>query len=156
MKIRQTWRQSEVIITIITITIMRRSRALSQKQPTPSQPELAFNIERATTSNEAYRLTLYTDRNMQLVLMSLLVGEEIGMEVHPTTTQFIRVERGTGLAVINGHEYALKDGVAVVVPFNTPHNIINTSGTRRLDLYTIYSPPAHAPGTFQLHKSDPE
>src|SRR5690242_2088014 len=101
------------------------------------------NINDITEDNTYFRRVLSTTPNMQLVVMSLAPNEEIGNEVHPYITQFIRVESGTGLAVINGSQYPLSDGFAVVIPLGSYHNIINTSQTDPLKLYTIYSPPNH-------------
>ena len=101
------------------------------------------NIEEATLNNTNFRQVLYSGKHSQLVLMSLKPLEEIGMEVHPDNDQFFRFEKGTGKCIIDGHEYELKDGTAVVVPAGAQHNIINTSETEDLKLYTIYSPAHH-------------
>ena len=85
------------------------------------------NIERATLSNSDYRRVLFTGQNLQLVVMTLRPGEEIGMEVHEDHDQFIRVEEGSGTAILNGERQELSDGVAVVVPAGVEHNVINTS-----------------------------
>ena len=110
------------------------------------------NIERSTLANLAYREVVYTDVNLQLVYMTLQPLEEIGLEVHPTTTQFIRVESGFGTALIARQSYPLFPGAVVIVPPNTYHNIINTSTITLLQLYTIYSPPEHPPGTYEFNK----
>lgn len=104
------------------------------------------NIEQLALENTNFRQVLYTARNSQLVLMSLPPGGEIGSEVH-TLDQFIRVEQGQGQAVLNGVTYELEDGSAVVVPAGVEHNIINTSTTESLKLYTLYSPPEHKDAT---------
>lgn len=101
------------------------------------------DIEKITTENNEFRRILTTTPTMQLVLMSLAPKQEIGMETHPHATQFVRVENGYGLAIINGNLYALANDIAVIIPPNTPHNIINTSPEIPLKLYTIYSPPQH-------------
>lgn len=114
------------------------------------------NIESATTRNNYYRKVLFTTRSMQLVVMSLAPGEDIGMEKHPHTSQFIRVEKGRGKAVLGKRSatvYRLKDNDAVIIPPNTWHNIVNTSKRRPLKLYTIYCPPEHKPQTRQQVKS---
>ncbi len=103
----------------------------------------SINIEDATLENENFRKVLYTSKHSQLVLMTLKPGEDIGMEVHEENDQFFRFEAGQGKCIIDGNEYELSDGVAVVVPAGAEHNIINTSNTEELKLYTIYSPPAH-------------
>ena len=107
------------------------------------------NIERATINNNFYRKVLFTTPQMQLVLMSIPTGEEIGEEVHPTTTQFIRVESGTGVAYVNGSRYNLKDGDAIIVPPNTRHNVKSTGN---LKVYTLYSPPEHPVNRVQRTK----
>lgn len=110
------------------------------------------NIEKLTLQNKYYRKVLYTDKNQQLTLMSLKPYEEIGQEIHSGITQFIRVEGGTGKAIVQGKEYRLKDGDALVVPFGKRHNII--AGKEGLKLYTIYSPPEHKPHTIHKVKED--
>lgn len=100
------------------------------------------NIEDATKQNENFRKVLYTASKSQLVVMSLKPGEEIGMEVHELD-QFIRVESGKGKAILDGVEHDLEDDWAVVIPMGTHHNIVNTSDTEPMKLYTIYSPPEH-------------
>ena len=112
------------------------------------------DIERKTLENEYFRQVLYTGPHAQLVVMSLGPGEEIGLETHEGVDQFLRVEAGDGLAVLDGREHSLADGSAVVVPAGTAHNIINRSRTQPLKLYTIYSPPEHADGT--VHKTKAE
>ena len=113
------------------------------------------NIEEQTIANDNFRQVLYTGPNSQLVLMSLLPGEEIGMEVH-TLDQFIRVEKGTGMAILDGVEHQLADGSAIVVPAGANHNIINTSETEDLKLYTIYSPAEHQDGVVFKTKAEAE
>ncbi len=112
------------------------------------------NIEQSSIKNTNFREVLYTAGHSQLVLMSLKPGEEIGVETHDGHDQFIRVEAGQGKAILDGKEYALEDGSAVVIPAGTEHNVINTSETERLQLYTIYSPPEHPDGT--IHKTKQE
>jgi mannose-6-phosphate isomerase-like protein (cupin superfamily) len=116
---------------------------------------LHINIEKATLENNNFRTVIYTAPHSQVVLMSLLPGEEIGMETHEKVDQFFRFEKGTGKAVIAGQEYDLKDGMAVVVPAGTAHNFINT-GTEDLKLYTIYSPANHIDGRVHATKADAE
>lgn len=113
------------------------------------------NIEQETANNNNFRTVLNTAAHSQLVVMSLRVGEEIGMEVHSNVDQFLRIESGEGKAILNGKEYALSDGFAVVVPAGTNHNIINT-GSGELKLYTIYSPANHPAGTVHPTKADAE
>ncbi len=111
------------------------------------------NIEKLSLANESFRKVLYTAKHSQLVLMSLLPNEEIGEEVHEENDQFLRIEKGTGKAVIDGNEYALEDGSAVVVPAGAKHNIINTSATEPMRLYTIYSPAHHRDGVEHKTKA---
>ena len=101
------------------------------------------NIEKDTLENENFRKVLYTGMNSQLVLMALQPKEEIGMEVHPDRDQFFRFEAGQGMVYINDNQYEVADGDAVIVPAGAEHNVVNTSDTEILKLYTIYSPPEH-------------
>lgn len=110
------------------------------------------NIERLALENEYFRQVLYTDARLQLVVMSLLPGEDIGEEVHQLD-QFIRVERGEGKAVLDGVEHALSDGSVVVVPTGATHNIVNT-GSVPMKLYTLYSPPNHRDGVVHRTKAE--
>ena len=112
------------------------------------------NIEDQTLQNTDYRRVLFTGKNTQLVLMSLQPGVEIGMEVHEDHDQFIRVESGTGEAILNGERHQLSDGVAVIVPAGVEHNVVNTSKDKPLQLYTLYAPPEHPDGTVQKTKAD--
>lgn len=112
------------------------------------------NIEEKTLKNENFREVLYTAQHSQLVVMSLLPNEEIGMEVHEIVDQFIRVEQGEAKAILNGEEYVLSDGVVIVVPAGAEHNIINTSSEKKLKLYTVYSPAHHKDKTVHKTKQD--
>jgi len=114
------------------------------------------NIEKETLENENFRKVLYTSKHSQLVLMVLLPNEEIGMEVHPDNDQFFRFEKGQGKCVIDGNEYEVKDGTAVVVPAGSQHNIINISESEELKLYTIYSPAHHKDGIVRATKEEAE
>lgn len=114
------------------------------------------NIETDTLENANFRKVLYTAKHMQLVLMSLLPNEEIGMETHTENDQFFRFETGTGKCIIDGNEYEVRDGSAVIVPAGTKHNIINTSATEPLRFYTIYSPAHHKDGIVRLTKQEAE
>jgi mannose-6-phosphate isomerase-like protein (cupin superfamily) len=111
-------------------------------------------IEEETLKNTYFRHVLYTAPHSQLVLMCLAPSEEIGMEVHLDNDQFFRFESGEGKVVIAGVEYAVKDGDAAVVPAGTEHNVVNTSSTNPLKLYTIYSPAHHPDGTIHKTKAD--
>ncbi|MEN9647462.1 MAG: hypothetical protein RLY57_266 [Candidatus Parcubacteria bacterium] len=112
------------------------------------------NIEQLTIENTSFRKVLYSGEHMQLVLMSLRPNEDIGMEVHTENDQFFRVEAGTGKCVINGNEYALKDGTVIIVPSGAEHNVINTSDSEDLKLYTIYSPAHHKDGIERATKEE--
>ncbi len=114
-----------------------------------------LNIEEKTLENENFREVLFTSQHCQLVLMSLKPHEEIGMEVHEIVDQFIRVEKGTGKAVLNGEEHTLSDGVALIIPAGVEHNIINTS-EENMKLYTIYSPAHHKDQTVHKTKEEGE
>ena len=114
------------------------------------------NIEKETIENENFRKVLYTGKHSQLVLMALQPNEEIGMEVHPDNDQFFRFEKGQGKCIIDGNEYEIKDGSAVVVPAGAQHNIINVSATDELKLYTIYSPSHHKDGVVMATKAEAE
>ena len=114
------------------------------------------NIEKDTVENGNFRKVLYTGKHCQLVLMSLLPNEEIGMEVHEDNDQFFRFEKGQGKAIIDGNEYDIKDGSAVIVPAGAQHNIINVSATEELKLYTIYSPAHHQDGILMPTKAEAE
>ncbi len=114
------------------------------------------NIEAATLENDNFRKVLYTGKHSQLVLMSLKPSEEIGMEVHLDNDQFFRFEKGEGKVVIDGNEYAVSDGSAIVVPAGAQHNVINVSQTDDLKLYTIYSPAHHQDGIVRATKAEAE
>lgn len=112
------------------------------------------NIEKDTLENKNFRKVLYSGKHSQLVLMSLLPKEEIGMEVHPDNDQFFRFEKGQGKCIIDGNEYEVSDGTAVVVPAGAEHNVINVSDTEELKLYTIYSPAHHKDGIVRATKQE--
>lgn len=112
------------------------------------------NIEESTVANTDYRRVLYTGEQSQLVLMSLKPGEEIGLEIHPENDQFFRFEAGSGKVFINETEYEVADGDAVIVPRGAQHNVVNTSQTEDLKLYTIYSPAHHKDGLVHKTKAD--
>ncbi len=114
-----------------------------------------INIEKETLENTNFRKVLYTTKNTQLVLMSLLPKEDIGEEIHHLD-QFIKVEKGTGKTVLNGVESFLGAGYAVVIPAGTKHNIINTSETEDMKLYTVYAPPNHRNGVVHRTKAEAE
>ena len=112
------------------------------------------NIEKDTLENDNYRKVLYTGKHSQLVLMSLAPNEEIGMEVHEENDQFFRFEQGQGKVIIDGNEYAVQDGFAVVIPSGAQHNVV--AGETGLKLYTIYSPAHHQDGVVRKTKAEAE
>jgi mannose-6-phosphate isomerase-like protein (cupin superfamily) len=114
----------------------------------------SINIEQKTLAGNNFREVLYTTPRSQLVIMTLQAGEEIGMEHHTGHDQFIRVEQGEGVAILDGEKHALQDGVAVVIPAGTEHNVINTSTTSALRLYTLYTPPEHPHGIIHRTKAE--
>ncbi len=114
------------------------------------------NIERLTAENGNFRQVLYTAADCQLVLMSLLPGEEIGMEAHKEGDQFFRFEKGEGKVIIDETEYVVGDGDAVIVPVGARHNVINTSQIEALKFYTIYAPPHHKDGIVRATKAEAE
>lgn len=111
------------------------------------------DIEKDAVKNTDFRRVLYTGKNSQLVLMSLRPKEEIGEETH-TLDQFIRVEAGRGVAILDGVKHQISDGGAVVIPAGTKHNVVNDSDSEELKLYTLYSPPEHRDGTIHKTKAD--
>ena len=113
------------------------------------------DIHARTEKNRDFRRVVYTGAHLQLVLMSLPPGGEIGEEVHEDTDQFFRVEQGQGTVTIDGHETRIDPDSAIVVPAGARHNVKNT-GNGPLTLYTIYAPPHHADGTVHATKADAE
>jgi mannose-6-phosphate isomerase-like protein (cupin superfamily) len=117
----------------------------------PDETHDVRDIEKETIANNYFRKVLFTSERLQLVLMSLKPGEEIGEEVHPTTDQFFRIEEGKGKAVIDGKEILIKDGSSILIKSGRVHNIINDS-EKPLKLYSLYSPPQHQDGLIQKEK----
>jgi mannose-6-phosphate isomerase-like protein (cupin superfamily) len=111
------------------------------------------DIEKLTEENTDFRRVLYTGKNVQLVLMSLKPGEEIGAEVHEDRDQFFRVEQGRGEVQIDGARTPVKSDDAIIVPAGARHNVVNT-GDEPLRLYTVYGPPEHKDGTVHVSKAD--
>lgn len=110
------------------------------------------NIEALTLKNNNFRKVLFTSKKSQLVVMSLKKNENIGMEIHSDVDQFIRIEKGTAVAILNKKIYKLTDGDAVVIPAGVEHDIVNLSKTSMLKLYTIYTPAEHKPNTIEKNK----
>lgn len=131
---------------------MRQTTKRQDYGPDP----FVFDIDRATTQNPYYRNVVWTGPHLQVALMSIPEGGEIGLEMHPDTDQFIRIESGSGVAMMGNNRNALdyrrqvRDAYVTIVPAGTWHNIRNT-GSEPLKIYTIYAPPHHPPGT--LHKT---
>ena len=111
------------------------------------------DIETLTEENTDFRRVLYTGKNLQLVLMALQPGEEIGEEVHDDRDQFFRVEKGKGEIVIDGVTTNIKTNIAMIVPAGARHNVRNT-GDKALRLYTLYAPPEHLDGTVHVTKAE--
>ena len=114
------------------------------------------NIVNSTLENNNFRKVLYTAKHLQLVLMSLKPGEEIGAEIHKNSDQFFRFESGSGKCIIDGNEYQVKDGDVIIVPAGAKHNVINTGSTKELKMYTIYAQPNHKDGVIRVTKQDAE
>lgn len=129
--------------------------ALKDYGPVP----IVVNIEKVTKKNDNYRTALWTGRHLQLTLMSINVGEDIGLEIHPNVDQFIRVEQGEGLAKMgyNKNDLSFQKSVnpssAIIIPAGTWHNVINV-GNVPLKVYSIYAPPQHPWGTVHKTKAD--
>jgi len=113
------------------------------------------NIEKDTLENKNFRKVLYTGKHLQLVLMDLKVGEDIGEEIHAHNDQFFRFESGSGKCVIDRNEYKVKEGDVIIVPAGAKHNVINV-GDNELKMYTLYGPPNHQDGTIRNTKEDAE
>jgi len=111
------------------------------------------DVEQLTTENTDFRRVLYTGAHMQLVLMSLRPGEEIGSEVHEDNDQFFRCEAGQGAVMVGETRYEVGDGDAVIIPAGTRHNVMNT-GETDLKLYTIYAPPHHQDGIVRATREE--
>ena len=113
------------------------------------------DIGRITVANKDFRRVLYSGQHLQLVLMTLQPGEEIGAEVHADRDQFFRFEEGAGHVDIDETSYSVEDGSGVVVPAGARHNVRNT-GQQPLKLYTLYGPPEHKDGIVQSTKAEAE
>lgn len=114
------------------------------------------NIEQKTLGNDNFRHVIYTGKNTQLVLMSIVPGGEIGMETHPDNDQFFRFESGKGKVIIDGNEYEVSNGHAAIVPAGADHNVVNASDSEPLKLYTLYSPPHHKDGIVRATREEAE
>lgn len=127
---------------------------LAEAMRTNADVPHVVDIENATHDNQYYRHVLFTSKHLQLVVMSLSPGEDIGMETHDMSDQFIRVEEGKGIALLDGMYYDIEEGSAIIIPIGVSHNIINTSSDDPLRLYMVYSRPEHKDG--QIDPSKPE
>ncbi|MBI5019262.1 cupin domain-containing protein [Candidatus Gottesmanbacteria bacterium] len=114
------------------------------------------NIEKLTNANINFRTVLYTSKYLQLVLMTIPGGTEIGEEIHAENDQFFRVEAGNGAVIIDGVSHEVSDGTAIIVPKGAKHNVVNTSITEPLKLYTLYSPPHHLDAVVHRTKAEAE
>jgi mannose-6-phosphate isomerase-like protein (cupin superfamily) len=114
----------------------------------------SINIETESLANEDFRRVLFNAGHQQLVVMTLQVGEEIGMEIHDHGDHFFRVESGEGEAIIDGETHKLVDGSVVIIPERAEHNVMNVSKTEPLRMYTIYSPPQHPDSTVHHTKAE--
>jgi mannose-6-phosphate isomerase-like protein (cupin superfamily) len=132
--------------------VVRQTRA-SKKSKTSAMKGFVADIEALTEENTDFRRVLYTGKNLQLVLMAIQPGEEIGEETHEDRDQFFRVEKGKGEVWIDGHRSKIKGDDAIIVPAGARHNIMNT-GDKPLRLYTLYAPPEHRDGIVQATKVD--
>ncbi|OJU08030.1 MAG: cupin [Clostridiales bacterium 43-6] len=133
----------------------QNSGGLRDYGPTP----FVINIERATLQNNNFRTVLWTGTHMQLTLMSIKSGEDIGIEMHPNVDQFLRIEQGQGVVMMGNsmdnlnYQQRVNPSDAIIVPAGTWHNVINT-GRIPLKLYSIYAPPQHPFGTVHVTKQD--
>lgn len=143
-----------IFATLFLHTIATVDIQMLPKEKVPMKGYV-INIEKATIENTYFRKVLYTAKNMQLVLMSLKPGEDIGEEIHQLD-QFIRIESGEGKAILNGIVHMISDGFSIIVPAGTKHNLINTSSSKPLKIYTLYAPPNHLDGTIHKTKADGE
>lgn len=117
------------------------------------EPALVTDIEKLTKENTNFRKVVHTGLKSQLTVMSLKPGEDIGMEVHTDGDQFIRIEEGNGVAVLDGVEHPVEDDFAIVVPAGVEHNVVNT-GSEDMKLYSVYSPAEHPAGAVHPTKAD--
>lgn len=111
------------------------------------------DLNKETINNDSYHKVAYTiPGQMQLVLMSLQPQEDVGMKYYPRVAQFIRVEKGSGEAIVDGKKLSIAEGFSVVIPAGTHYNIKNTSTTDKMKLYSMFTPPQYSPGTIQQNK----
>lgn len=130
-----------------------RQTAANRKSKVPVKKGFVGDIEELTGENSDFRRVLYTGKNLQLVLMAIQPGDEIGEETHADRDQFFRVEKGKGEVWIDGHRSKIKSDVGIIIPAGTRHNIVNT-GEKPLRLYTLYAPPEHRDGIVRATKAE--
>lgn len=137
-------------------TLMLKTNSIQNPKPNKKKQMKGFktDIQKDATENKNYRKVLYTAKHLQLVLMSLKPGEEIGSETHANSDQFFRFEGGSGKCTINETVYSVKDGDVIIVPAGSKHNVINTDAHKDLKLYTIYAIPQHKDGTIRATKKE--
>jgi len=111
------------------------------------------DIQTLTEGNSDFRRVLYTGKNLQLVLMAIQPGDDIGEEIHKDRDQFFRIEKGEGEIIIDGNRSKIKSEDAMIVPAGARHNVVNT-GDKPLQLYTLYAPPEHLDGIVRITKAD--
>jgi len=137
--------------------MLRRHRRIKLKDR--GKKPFVINIDQATKQNHTFRTAIWTGDHLQVTLMSIDVGDDIGLEVHPNVDQFLRIEEGQGLVQMGDRKDQLNfqakvyDDYAIMVPAGKWHNLINT-GNKPLKLYTIYAPPEHPFGTVHKTKAD--
>ncbi len=140
---------------------MRPSQPMRPNQSDFGPEPYVINIERVTEENRNFRTTLWTGSHLQLTVMSIPRGGEIGLENHPNLDQFLRIEEGRGIVKMGRNQNNLDfqrpvgDGTAIIIPAGTWHNLINT-GSRPIKLYSIYAPPQHPRGTVHRTKEEAE
>lgn len=134
--------------------LLKESEKTVEEKSTAKDYFHTKSIEKDTNENTNFRKVLFTSKDLQLVLMSLKPGEEIGIEIHKTIDQFFRVESGEGAVIFNGKKFPIVAESAFIVPQGTEHNVINTSKSEELKLYSIYSPPRHNKDTIHKTKKD--
>lgn len=143
---------SELLIGFVVIMPSGQQQQQQRRRRRPRVRPYHGQLEAQTLQNRYYRRVIHTNSQQQLVLMELSPGQEVGMESHPHTSQFVRVEYGEGVVVLGRQAYPMHDGFAVVIPPGTRHNLV--AGPSGLRLYTLYSPPAHPKHCRQREKEE--
>lgn len=149
-----------IAFTLLLVSGPAHSQTITKAVSTNTQPRktnmkgFKTNIQQDALVNKDFRNVLYTAKHLQLVLMTLKPGEDIGLETHPTIDQFFRFESGHGKCIIDGHEYDIKAGDAIIVPAGARHNVINVDKGAELKMYTIYAAPNHKDGLVRATKKE--